>query len=53
MLERPVPRSTRLSGLYVALAVAGFYFVADNLLNKVALADGWQIFWPLNGVTVA
>ncbi|MFL6602802.1 MAG: diguanylate cyclase [Steroidobacteraceae bacterium] len=53
MLERPVPRSTRLSGLYVALAVAGFYFVADNLLNKVALGDGWQIFWPLNGVTIA
>ena len=54
MLERPFPRSTRLSGLYAALATAGFYFVADNLLNKIALAEGgWQIFWPLNGVTIA
>jgi diguanylate cyclase (GGDEF)-like protein len=52
-LERAAPRSTRHSGLYVALAVAGFYFVADNLLNKIALGDGWQIFWPLNGVTIA
>jgi len=54
VLERPFPRSTRLSGLYAALATAGFYFVADNLLNKIALAEGgWQIFWPLNGVTIA
>jgi len=53
VLERSIPCSTRLAGLYVALAVAGFYFVADNLLNKVALGDGWQIFWPLNGVTIA
>ncbi len=29
------------------------YFVADILLNEVALGDGWQIFWPLNGVTIA
>ena len=53
MLERLAPRSTRLAGLYAALAVAGFYFIADNVLNKVALGDGWQIFWPLNGVTIA
>jgi diguanylate cyclase (GGDEF)-like protein len=52
-LERSAPCSTRLYALYVALAVAGFYFVADNILNKLALGDGWQIFWPLNGVTIA
>jgi diguanylate cyclase (GGDEF)-like protein len=53
VLERPAPRSTRTPGLYVALAVAGFYFVADNFLNQFALGDGWQIFWPLNGITIA
>jgi integral membrane sensor domain MASE1 len=53
VLERPAPRSTRTFGLYVALAVAGFYFVADNVLNQFALGDGWQIFWPLNGITIA
>jgi diguanylate cyclase (GGDEF)-like protein len=53
VLERPAWRSTRPFGLYVALAVAGLYFVADNVLNKIALGDGWQIFWPLNGVTIA
>jgi len=52
-VERPIPPSTKAAHLYVALAVAGFYFVADNLLNKIALGDGWQIFWPLNGVTIA
>jgi diguanylate cyclase (GGDEF)-like protein len=52
-LERAAPRRTKSFGLYVALAVAGFYFVADNVLNKFALGDGWQIFWPLNGVTIA
>jgi integral membrane sensor domain MASE1 len=35
------------------LTLAAFYFVADLALNKVALGDGWQIFWPLNGVTVS
>jgi diguanylate cyclase (GGDEF)-like protein len=30
-----------------------FYFIADLALNKVALGAGWQIFWPLNGVTVS
>jgi diguanylate cyclase (GGDEF)-like protein len=33
--------------------VALLYFAADLFLNKFALGDGWQIFWPLNGVTVA
>ena len=53
MLERAAPASTKPHRLYVALAVAGFYFVADNVLNEFALGDGWQIFWPLNGVTIA
>jgi diguanylate cyclase (GGDEF)-like protein len=35
------------------LAVAAAYFLGDTLLNKCALGDGWQIFWPLNGVTIA
>ena len=48
-----MPCRTRLADLSVALAVAGCYFVADNLLNKIALGDGWQIFWPLNGITIA
>jgi hypothetical protein len=37
----------------VLVCTAILYFVADVLLNKVALGDGWQIFWPLNGVTIA
>ena len=36
-----------------AFVTAGAYFVADAVLNKIALGDGWQIFWPLNGVTIA
>jgi len=39
--------------LRFALAVAGLYFGADVVLNKIALGDGWQSFWPLNGVTIA
>ncbi len=35
------------------ICTAILYFVGDMLLNKVALGDGWQIFWPLNGVTIA
>jgi len=34
-------------------ALTALYFVADTALNKVALGDGWQIFWPLNGVTIS
>jgi diguanylate cyclase (GGDEF)-like protein len=36
-----------------ALVIVGAYFVVDAVLNKIALGDGWQIFWPLNGVTIA
>lgn len=35
------------------LLVAASYFAADLLLNKLALGDGWEIFWPLNGISVA
>jgi diguanylate cyclase (GGDEF)-like protein len=52
VLERHVPGSA-FSNARLALAVAASYFVADTLLNKVALGDGWEIFWPLNGVTIA
>lgn len=37
-----------------AAVIALAYFVADLLLNKLVLfGDGWLMFWPLNGVTVA
>jgi diguanylate cyclase (GGDEF)-like protein len=39
------------TGMPVLVAIS--YFLADLLLNKIALGDGWQIFWPLNGVTIA
>jgi diguanylate cyclase (GGDEF)-like protein len=49
VLERHVPDSA-VSSARLALAVAASYFVADTVMNKVALGDGWEIFWPLNGV---
>jgi diguanylate cyclase (GGDEF)-like protein len=52
VLERYVPGSA-VSSARLALAVAVSYFVADTILNKIALGDGWEIFWPLNGVTIA
>jgi diguanylate cyclase (GGDEF)-like protein len=48
-----IQRETDTLNRYAVLAVAALYFVADFALNKVALGDGWQIFWPLNGVTLA
>jgi len=51
-LAQDLHDSIRSSGRQ-ALAVAIAYFLADTLLNKFALGDGWQIFWPLNGVTIA
>lgn len=35
------------------LSIGTGYLAADLFLNKFALGDGWSIFWPLNGVTVA
>jgi integral membrane sensor domain MASE1 len=52
VLERHVPGSA-VSSARLALAVAASYYVADTVLNKIALGDGWEIFWPLNGVTIA
>jgi diguanylate cyclase (GGDEF)-like protein len=52
VLERYVPGSA-VSSARLALAVAVAYFAADTVMNKVALGDGWEIFWPLNGVTIA
>ncbi|HEY0339494.1 MAG TPA: diguanylate cyclase, partial [Steroidobacteraceae bacterium] len=52
MLERYVPGSA-VNSARLALVVAVAYFIADTLLNKIALGDGWAIFWPLNGVTIA
>lgn len=37
-------------GWRLALGLAVLYFAADTLLDT---AVGWQIFWPLNGVTIA
>jgi diguanylate cyclase (GGDEF)-like protein len=34
--------------------IAVLYFAADVVLNTLILgADGWEIFWPLNGITIA
>ena len=52
VLERHLPGST-VSSARLALVVAAAYFVADTLMNKIALGDGWEIFWPLNGITIA
>ena len=52
MLERHVPGSA-VSSVRLALTVAAAYFIADTLMNKIALGDGWEIFWPLNGITIA
>lgn len=50
MLEH---RRLAISAVRLAVPVALLYLCADIVLNKLALGDGWQIFWPLNGVTIA
>ena len=46
---RPKPlQDTRL-----CLVLGVCYLAADLILNKFALGDGWSIFWPLNGTTIA
>src|SRR5581483_3432872 len=52
-LELPIPRTPHRSHVYAGLAIGAGYFLADEILNKVALGDGWQVFWPLNGLTIA
>jgi diguanylate cyclase (GGDEF)-like protein len=46
------PPST-VSQLWRAHVIAVAYFLLDTVANKIALGDGWQIFWPLNGLTIA
>jgi diguanylate cyclase (GGDEF)-like protein len=53
VLQALARRQPTFRDLRVAFTVAAAYFVADIVLNKIALGDGWQIFWPLNGVTIA
>jgi diguanylate cyclase (GGDEF)-like protein len=36
-----------------ALAFAAIYAFTDIALNKFAFSEGWTIFWPLNGITIA
>jgi len=52
LARQALPEAT-ISTAWQAAVIAVAYFVADTLLNKIALGDGWQIFWPLNGVTIA
>lgn len=52
MLAQQAPRGSAVSAAWRTLAIAVAYFLADTLLNKFALGDGWAIFWPLNGVTI-
>lgn len=53
MLARQAPGGSAVSAVWRALVIAAVYFAADTLLNKFALGDGWAIFWPLNGITIA
>ena len=53
MLARRALPEVNLSTAVQAAGIACAYFVADAVLNKIALGDGWKIFWPLNGVTIA
>ncbi len=44
-------------GLMPSLRLAFFamiiYAIVDTCLNRLAFSEGWMIFWPLNGVTIA
>ena len=42
-----------ISAARLAVPMAVIYLCTDIVLNKLALGDGWQIFWPLNGITIA
>lgn len=53
MLARRALSEVTLSTALWAAVIACAYFIADTVLNKIALGDGWTIFWPLNGVTIA
>jgi diguanylate cyclase (GGDEF)-like protein len=49
----PLSRITVEPDWRLMLRLAALYFLAIALLSKVALGDGWHIFWPLNGITIA
>ena len=45
MLARQAPGGgSAVSAIWRALVIATAYFLADTLLNKFALGDGWAIF---------
>jgi diguanylate cyclase (GGDEF)-like protein len=39
--------------LLLALSATLIYALVDTVLNRLAFSEGWMIFWPLNGVTIA
>jgi diguanylate cyclase (GGDEF)-like protein len=53
MSERHAQRSKAVPTAWLAVSLGLAYLAADIVLNKLALGDGWQIFWPLNGITIA
>ena len=53
MLARRASSEVTLSTALRAAVIACAYFIGDAILNKIALGDGWTIFWPLNGATIA
>src|ERR1700691_4304450 len=50
----PLSRVKEEPSWRLMLRLAALYFLAIMLFGKVELGgDGWQIFWPLNGITIA
>ncbi len=48
-----IPKQDVSSGMRWLLGLLLLYFAADAAFNEFALGDGWQIFWPLNGASIA
>ena len=53
ILPRTAQHRFRLTGVGGALVLGLGYAAADYALNHYAFDDGWTIFWPLNGITIA
>lgn len=49
----PEPMAVRIDFAKLCLYALVIYAVIDTILNKLAFSQGWMIFWPLNGVTIA